>query len=161
MCISHFLIYSAVDRYVACLYVRNQSVQGTSVVSDSLRPYRPQPARLLCPWDSPGKNTGVGCHFLLLKSNRLLVPLMNNAAVKVNAQIPLQDLVFHKFDCIPRSGSDELLSHFLLLWILYYLRSGGTWALESWPTVWPLTPDCLHFNLGPVSYEFWGFWQVT
>ena len=24
-----------------------------------------QPNRLLCPWDSPGKNTGVGCHFLL------------------------------------------------------------------------------------------------
>ena len=24
-----------------------------------------QPARLLCPWDFPGKNTGVGCHFLL------------------------------------------------------------------------------------------------
>ena len=36
-----------------------------SVVSDSLRPYGLQPARLLCPWDSPGKNTGVGCHFLL------------------------------------------------------------------------------------------------
>ena len=28
-------------------------------------PYGPQPARLLCPWDSPGKNTGIGCHFLL------------------------------------------------------------------------------------------------
>ena len=26
---------------------------------------RQQPTRLLCPWDSPGKNTGVGCHFLL------------------------------------------------------------------------------------------------
>ena len=26
--------------------------------------YGPQPARLLCPWDSPGKNTGVGCHAL-------------------------------------------------------------------------------------------------
>ena len=26
---------------------------------------RLQPARLLCPWDFPGKNTGVGCHFLL------------------------------------------------------------------------------------------------
>ena len=25
----------------------------------------PHPTRLLCPWDSPGKNTGVGCHFLL------------------------------------------------------------------------------------------------
>ena len=28
----------------------------------SLRPYGPQPARLLCAWDSPGKNAGVGCH---------------------------------------------------------------------------------------------------
>ena len=38
--------------------------QVVSVVSDSVRPHRRQPNRLLCPWDSPGKNTGVGCHFL-------------------------------------------------------------------------------------------------
>ena len=37
----------------------------TSVVSDSVRPHRGQPTRLPHPWDSPGKNTGVGCHFLL------------------------------------------------------------------------------------------------
>ena len=37
----------------------------TSVVSDSVRPHRRQPTRLPYPWDSPGKNTGVGCHFLL------------------------------------------------------------------------------------------------
>ena len=30
-----------------------------------LLPHGLQPTRLLCPWDSPGKNTGVGCHFLL------------------------------------------------------------------------------------------------
>ena len=36
-----------------------------SAVSDSFQPYRVQPARLLCPWDFPGKNTGVGHHFLL------------------------------------------------------------------------------------------------
>ena len=36
-----------------------------SVVSDSMWPHRWQPTRLSCPWDSPGKNTGVGCHFLL------------------------------------------------------------------------------------------------
>ena len=30
-----------------------------------MRPHRWQPTRLHCPWDSPGKNTGVGCHFLL------------------------------------------------------------------------------------------------
>ena len=35
-----------------------------SVLSDSLRPHGPL-TRLLCPWDSPGKNTGVSCHFLL------------------------------------------------------------------------------------------------
>ena len=34
-------------------------------MSDSVRPHRRQPTRLLCPWDSPGKSTGVGCHFLL------------------------------------------------------------------------------------------------
>ena len=35
-----------------------------SVVSNSVRPHRRQPTRLPHPWDSPGKNTGVGCHFL-------------------------------------------------------------------------------------------------
>ena len=35
------------------------------VVSDSVRCHRRQPTRLPHPWDSPGKNTGVGCHFLL------------------------------------------------------------------------------------------------
>ena len=34
-------------------------------MSDSVWPLRRQPTRLLHPWDSPGKNTGVGCHFLL------------------------------------------------------------------------------------------------
>ena len=43
--------------YAAC--------QVASVVSDSVRPHGLQPTRFLCPWDSPGKNTGVGCHFLL------------------------------------------------------------------------------------------------
>ena len=38
-----------------------------SVVSDSLQPHGPYPTRLLCPWNFPGKNIGVGCHFLLQK----------------------------------------------------------------------------------------------
>ena len=41
-----------------CCYV-------ASVVSDSLQPQRRQPTRLPRPWDSPGKNIGVDCHFLL------------------------------------------------------------------------------------------------
>ena len=34
-------------------------------MSDSVQPHRRQPTRLPSPWDSPGKNAGVGCHFLL------------------------------------------------------------------------------------------------
>ena len=34
-------------------------------MSDSVQPHRQQHTRLRCPWDSPGKNTGVGCNFLL------------------------------------------------------------------------------------------------
>ena len=41
------------------------AAEVASVVSDSVRPQRRQPTRLPRPWDSPGKNTGVGCHFLL------------------------------------------------------------------------------------------------
>ena len=53
-----------------CVCVCNQItllllLQVTSVVSDSVRPRRQQPTRLPHPWDSLGKNTGVGCHFLL------------------------------------------------------------------------------------------------
>ena len=36
-------------------------------MSDSLQPHGLWPTRLLHPWDFPGKNTGVGCHFLLQK----------------------------------------------------------------------------------------------
>ena len=54
-----------------------------SVVSDSLWPRGLVPARLLCPWNFSGKNTGVGCHFLLQGifptqgSNPLLLHLLH------------------------------------------------------------------------------------
>ena len=55
-------------------------------MSDSVQPHRWQPTRLPCPWDFPGKNTGVGCHFLLqclkIKSESEVVqscPTLSNA----------------------------------------------------------------------------------
>ena len=45
-----------------CLYL---CVISCSVMSDSLQLHGREPTRLLCPWDFPGKNTGLGCHFLL------------------------------------------------------------------------------------------------
>ena len=52
-------------------YVRSETLleenesASHSVESDHLRPHGLEPARLLCSWNSPGKNTGVGGHFLL------------------------------------------------------------------------------------------------
>ena len=53
--------------FFVCLFVFKVCVCACSIaqLSDSLRPLGLQPARLLCLWDFPGKNTGVGCHFLL------------------------------------------------------------------------------------------------
>ena len=56
---------AAADSLWACQGHRVFNCQVTSVVSDSVRPHRWQPTRVHHPWDSPGKNTRVGCHFLL------------------------------------------------------------------------------------------------
>ena len=50
-----------------------------SVMSDSLRPHGLEPTRLLCPWNSPGKITGVGCHFLLQGSSRPRDPALQES----------------------------------------------------------------------------------
>ena len=55
-------------------------------MSDSLWPHGLEPARLLCPWNSPGQYTGVGCHFLLQEifqtqgSNLSLLRLLHSQA---------------------------------------------------------------------------------
>ena len=65
---------------------------ATSVVSDSVRPHRWQPTRLPCPWDSPGKNTGVRCHFLLqcmkVKSEREVAQLCPTFSNPMDCSLP-------------------------------------------------------------------------
>ena len=54
--------------YVICLYLCMRSLHACSAVSDSFATHGPcmgSPARFLCPWDFPDKNTQAGCHFLL------------------------------------------------------------------------------------------------
>ena len=60
----HLLVH-CVSQICILLLWPTCAVLSHSVVSDSLRTPGLYPARLLCPWDSPGKNTGVGCHALL------------------------------------------------------------------------------------------------
>ena len=66
--------------------------QVASVVSDSVRPHRRQPTRLHRPWDSPGKNTGVGCHFLLqcmkVKSEREVAQSCLTLSDPVDSSLP-------------------------------------------------------------------------
>ena len=50
-------------RLLKLLYICACSL--ASVISDSLQLYGLKPSRLLCPWDSPCKKTGVGCHIIL------------------------------------------------------------------------------------------------
>ena len=61
-------------------------------MSDSVRPHRRQPTRLCCPWDSPGKNTGVGCHFLLqcmkVKSGSEVAQLCPTVCYPMDCSLP-------------------------------------------------------------------------
>ena len=50
---------------VSYCFSKNVCMMSSLVVSDSVPPYGLQPIQLSCAWDSPGKNTGVGCHALL------------------------------------------------------------------------------------------------
>ena len=56
---------SPTDFFAEPLIILDPAAAVPSVMSDSVRLHRRQPTRLPRPWDSPGKNTGVGCHFLL------------------------------------------------------------------------------------------------
>ena len=61
----HEILQVRIVEWAAIPFCRCCCCYVTSVVSGSVRPHRLQPTRLPRPWDSPGKNTGVGCHFLL------------------------------------------------------------------------------------------------
>ena len=61
-------------------------------MSDSVWPHRRQPTRLPHPWDSPGKNTGVGCHFLLqcmeVKSEREVAQSCQTLSDPMDCSLP-------------------------------------------------------------------------
>ena len=80
------LLYSAIQR--VCVSV----CAVCSDVSDSLWSHELWPSRLLCLWDFPGKNTGVGCHFLL----QGISPTPNSSS-----RISCQLFSFYSFPSLP------------------------------------------------------------
>ena len=77
-----------------CMRVRVCVCVSHSVVSDSLQSHGPYPARFLCPWNSPGKNTEVGCHSLLQSIfptqglNLRLLPLLHRQVDSLLSEPP-------------------------------------------------------------------------
>jgi len=78
-------------------------------VSDSVRPHRRQPTRLHSPWDSPGKNTGVGCHFLLQCMKVKSESVVNNL-VQVDYSREIKEIEKNKK---PPQGVNNVLSRLL------------------------------------------------
>ena len=77
-------------------------------MSDSVRPHRRQPTRLRRPSDSPGKNTGVGCHFLL-----------QCMKVKSQSEVAQSCLTLHDpMDCsLPGSSVHGIFQARVLEWV--------------------------------------------
>ena len=102
-----------------------------------LWPHGLQPTRLLCPWDFPGKNTGMSCHFLLHIWQKILIALWFGIGVLVaycflfptsfSRAAAFFFFFFFKFECIwfffknylffGCSGSSLLYAGFLCLWV--------------------------------------------
>ena len=61
----HLHFHPTVTKFTRVQYGNKLLKKWKAVLCASLQPHGLEPTRLLCLWDSPGKNTGVGCHFLL------------------------------------------------------------------------------------------------
>ena len=100
-----------------------------SVASDSLWPRGLQPVRLLCPWNSPGKNTAMGCHFLLQgifppeESNLHLLHWQVNSLPLIPHGISLGTIYIHMCMCT------YICIYICVCWVL--VASGRLWHLDS------------------------------
>ena len=94
-------------------------------MSNSLRPHGLQTARLLCPWNSPGKNSGVGCHFLLQRifptqgSNPGL-PHCRQTLYHLSHQLGIKEIFKNKNNATLLTNFFGKCSYFILLYIYIY-----------------------------------------
>ena len=99
----------------------------------TVRPHRWKPTRLPCPWDSPGKNTGVGCHFLL-------------QCMKVKSESEVTQLcptLSDPMDCsLPDSSIHGILQARVLEWVAISFSGVGYYSL----------PLLLCYCYSPLSY---------
>ena len=110
--------------------------------SDSLQPHGLYSARLLCPWGSPGKDTGMGCHALLqgiFPTHRLNLCLLHCSRVLYCLSHPgslLGSLELPKFGTSPKAMEwmkKAIMQNFSLLWVDNRLGGGAGRGQETRP----------------------------
>ena len=105
-------------------------------MSNSLRPHGPQPTRLLCPWDFPGKSTGVGCHFLLQR----IFPTQGSNLGLLHCRQRLYHLSHH---CFPLVSFTLVISQHLCRGFSITPVS----CFTSRDEMWSPEPGCLEHSL--------------
>jgi len=116
-------------------------------VSDSVWPHRRQPTRLPGPWDSPGKNTGVGCHFLL-------------QCMKVKSESEVAQscpILSDPMDCsLPDSSVHGILQPRTLVWVAISFSSAWKWKVKvkSLSRLWLLETPWTAAHQAPPSVGF-------
>ena len=89
-----------------------------SVMNDSLQSHGLQPIRLLCPWDFPSKDTGVGCHFLL----QGIFPTQGSNPGLLHCRQILYWLSYKGSPCCSLCGHKELDTTKWLSWFFFFLK---------------------------------------
>ena len=106
-------------------------------MSGSVRPQRRQPTRLSCPWDSPDKNTGVGCHVLL-------------QCMKVKSESEVAQLCLtpsNSMDCsLPGSSVHGICQARVLEWVAIAFSDRPQWTMLIGP--WLAHHTSLHPQQG-------------
>ena len=113
-------------------------------MSDPVRPHRRRPTRLLCPRDSPGKNTGVGCHLLLqcmkvksqsevAQSCPTLSDLMDCSLAYMRAKsLQLCPTLCNPLGCSQQGSSAHgILQAWILEWVAMSFSRGSSGSLLS------------------------------
>ena len=120
-------------------------------MSDSVRPHRWKPTSLPCPWDSPGKNTGVGCHFLLqcmkVKSESGVAQSCPNFSIPMDCSLPgsCVHAVFQarvlEWVAIAFSLAAAAVAKFTMVYILYYTIYITLYYISYFTVLYHTIPD--------------------
>ena len=134
-----------------------------SVVSSCLQPHEPAPhevpTRFLCPWDSPGKNTGLGCHFLLQRvaptqgsNSHLLYWQAVSLSLNYLGSPMYRNIVHHKNFCkllATKNSTEDILE-----W-----DDGKHQAVTTLLLFHSIMPSCLLWKLYQDTYIPWTPWK--